>query len=216
MRSNVRNALRALSVVSALTLAASSAGAADIGEISKDDYYGYAYYKQALEHPKVQAQKSEQKRLSMVAKDLGWKPKKLQSVVEKVESLSGTPVALAVEAVKAKVASNQRLKGRVLDVLVNDEEPKHVVMYLRWRGSKSAEAVKEASELAYIVATEAPLISTLSLAAIHPKAADTSKTPVWSGKIDVASAANISPTRIDGYADRLYRRLFEGVEEKPF
>lgn len=215
MRSKIRNALGAMSVLGALTLA-STASAAEIGEITKDDYYGYATYQTALDDPRIQAQKSDKKRLSMVARTLGWKPKKLQAALEKVEALNGKAVELAAAAVKDKANGNARLKGRVLDVLVSDQEPKHVVMYIRWRGSKLTEAVKEASELAHIVATEAPMISTLSLGAIHPKAAETSKTPVWSAKIDVASAANISPTRIDGYADRLYKRLFEGVEEKPF
>ena len=215
MRTKIRNALGALTVFGALSLV-TPARAAEVNEISKDDYYGYATYQVALEDPRIQAQKSDKKRLSMVAKTLGWKPNKLKAAVAKVSSLDGAAVELAVAAVKKTSDANGRLQGRVLDVLVNDSEPKHVVMYIRWRGSKLKDAVKEAAEIAHIVATEAPLVSTLSLAAIHPKAAESSKTPVWSAKIDVASAANISPTRIDGYADRLYRRLFEGVEEKPF
>ena len=61
-----------------------------------------------------------------------------------------------------------------------------------------------------------PLVSTLSLAAIHPKAKEDSKTPVWSAKIGTEAAARISESRIDSYADRMYARLFEDVKKKHY
>jgi hypothetical protein len=108
------------------------------------------------------------------------------------------------------------VEGRVLDVVLNADEPKHVVLYLRFRGSTAKDAVKDASAIAAAVATSAPLVTTLSLAAIHPKAAPTSTDPVWSAKIGRESMSRIQPARIEDYAERLYRKLFEGVTERPF
>lgn len=200
-------------------LFAAPALAADISEISKEDYHGYAYYQEALEHPKIAKQKSERKKISMIARDLGWRGKKgrkrLQAAIEKVESLGGSADSLAQKLIEDELAKT-RVKGRVLRVTVDARASDHVVAYIRWRGSKGKEAVKEASEIAHTVAAKVPMVSTISLGAIHPKAADDAKKLVWSAKIAADAAINISPTRIDGYADRLYKRLFEEVTELPF
>jgi hypothetical protein len=39
---------------------------------------------------------------------------------------------------------------------------------------------------------------------------------VWKAKISAQSMAKIQKARIDDYGDRLYRGLFEGVEEQKF
>lgn len=189
--------------------------AADISELSADDYYGAAYFKQALEHPQVAKQKSRARQIRMVARDLGWKRKKLERAIEKMDSVTGDPLALAKTAVM-KGLNSTRVQGRMLDVLINAQEPKHVVMYVRWRGTKLAEAIKDASTIAAVVSKQTPWISTLSLSAIHPKAKDDSKVSVWSGKIGASAMGNINPSRINDYADRLYKRLFEGVKSKPY
>lgn len=214
-----RSAL-SLALAGGLALASLAVGpeasASELSTLTRQDYYGGAYYRTALEHPTIQKIKSDGKRLARVAKDLGWKPKQLKEAVEKYDAIEGDIEALATGAIKAAL-DKTGLKGRVLDVLINTSEPKHVVVYVRWRGNVSVDMVKEASTIAYEVSQATPFVSTLSLAAIHPKADAASKEPVWSGKIGFESMGRIQPKRIDdGSADRLYARLFEGVESKLF
>ena len=38
----------------------------------------------------------------------------------------------------------------------------------------------------------------------------------WAAKVSIDRAGNIDPKRIDDYAERLYKRLFEVVETRPF
>ena len=135
--------------------------------------------------------------------------------IDKVESLDGDPIELATDAIKNGFAKT-RVDGRVLDVLINAEEPKHVVVYVRFQGSTQKDVVKDASTIASVVANKAPFVSTLSLSAIHPKAAKDNKTSVWSAKIGRQAMVRIQDSRINDYADRLYKGLFEGVEERPF
>lgn len=199
----------------ALLLASGGVQASEVSTLTRQDYYGGAYYRTALEHPTIQKIKSDKKRLDRVAKDIGWKPKQLKQAVQKFDSIEGDIEALATEAIKTAL-ENTRVKGRVLDVLINTSEPKHVVVYIRWRGNAAPDMLKEASVIAHEVSQATPFVSTLSLAAIHPKAEPKSKEPVWSGKIGFESMGKIQPKRIDDYADRLYARLFEGVESKLF
>lgn len=201
-----------LALASALVALPSFAG--DVSQISTTDYYAASYYKDALEHPQIKKLKDKDK-LAAIAKDIKIKPTQLKDALAKVESLGGDPAELAVEAVKAAL-KDARVKGRIRDILINTEEPKHVVLYVRWQADKSQDVLKDASAIANAVAQKAPLVSTLSLAAIHPKAPAESKDPVWSGKIGHDQMARIQPNRIDEYADGLYKRLFEGVEQKPF
>lgn len=218
MRTTTRTVLGALPLTLGLLLAM-PAHAADIGEISKEDYHGYAYYQGALEHPKIAKQKSDKRKIRMVARDLGWRgrkgAKRLAEAIEKVESLGGAPDELAQKRILEELEKT-RVKGRVLKVTVDARASDHVVAYVRWRGSKSKEAVKEASAIAHAIAAKVPMISTISLGAIHPKADPSAKKLVWSAKIAADSAANISEKRIDGYADRLYKRLFEELKAMPF
>lgn len=208
------NLLSAAVLGLALSLPA-TASATDISQISASEFYGATYYRNAQDHPQIAKLKSEQKKLNAVARDIGWKANKLKAAIRKVDELSGDPAELAVKAIKAAFRDT-RVNGRVLDVLINTEEPKHVVVYVRWQGSKQQDAVKEAATIANIVATKAPLVSTLSLSAIHPRAAKDSKESVWAAKIGRASMERIQPKRINDYADRLYKPLFEGLEERPF
>ena len=215
MMSKVYRTIASALLTAALSLSGSAAFASEISEISAEDFYGAAYFKSALEHPQVAKQKNRKRQIRMVARDLRWKSKKLTQAIEKLDGLEGDPIALAKEAVLASLEKT-RVKGRVLDVLINADEPKHVVMYIRWRGSRGKNAVKEAATIASAVGTAAPLISTLSLAAIHPKAAPTSTRAVWQGKIASSAMGNIRESRIEDYADRLYARLFEDVKSLPF
>ncbi len=207
-----------VAVLAALsTASAASARASELSEVSAQDYYEAAYFKGALDNPKISKLKHDQQ-INAIARDLKVKPKKLQQAIAKVEALCGEPDQIGKVAEKAlmKSADKTRVKGRVLDVLLNTDEPKHVVAYVRWQASSSKDVVKEASTIANLIAEETPLVSTLSLAAIHPKADKASKDAVWSAKIGADSMKKIQKQRIDDYADRLYRGLFEGVEEKTF
>lgn len=196
------------------------AHATDVGEITADEYWGAAYFKQALDHPQVAKQKSRNRQIAVVARDMRrmdrkWNKKRLTRAIDKVDGLDGDPIQLATDAIRAGFAGT-RVDGRVLDVLINADEPKHVVVYVRWQGTSTKEVIKEAATIAHVVSSKAPLVSTLSLSAIHPKAPKTSKQSVWSGKIGRPAMQRIDEKRIADYADRLYKRLFEGVEEKPF
>jgi hypothetical protein len=189
----------------------------DVSAITADDFRAAAYFKEASEHPEISKLKSKKAQIAAVARDLKMDSKKLEKALAKVESI-GDPeeVAKKVEEIIKGAAEDSRVKGHVLDVLVNAEEPKHVVLYVRWQASNAKDVVKEASTIANLVAERTPLISTLSLAAIHPKADVSSKDAVWSGKISSQSMAKIQKARIDEYGDRLYKGLFEGVEEQKF
>lgn len=195
--------------------AARPASATDVSEITTEDYFGAAYFESALDHPTVAEVKNEKRQLALVARDIGWRRKKLEAAVEKVRSLEGDPLELAKKAL-ADAFAESRVKGQVLDVLFNASEPKHVVCYVKWRGSRGRDAVKEASTIAHIVAEKAPFVSTLSLAAIHPRAKAESTRSVWQAKIARTAMTRISPGRIESYADRLYKRMFEEVKELPY
>jgi hypothetical protein len=211
--------IKSLAAPAALALAllfSTSANAADLSAITAEEFRAAAYFKEALEHPDI-GKKARKAQIAAVAKDLKMTAKKLEAALDKVDSIGDTAeVAKKVEEVIREAAAGTRVKGHVLDVLVNAEEPKHVVLYVRWQTTNSKDVVKDAATIANLVAEKTPLISTLSLAAIHPKAAATSKDAVWSGKISSQSMAKIQKTRIDDYGDRLYRGLFEGVEEQKF
>lgn len=206
---------RKASLTLALLLAPALAGAGETKTLTKDDYYAAAYYKQALDHPSIQKVKSEDGRKKAVARDIKITPAKLEAALAKYDALGGDPAEVAAANIKGALA-NGRMKGKVLDVLLNTEEPKHVVAYVRWQGSTAKDVVKEASEIAHAVATEAPFVSTLSLAAIPPTADKASRDAVWSAKIAAARMTNIQQKRIDEYADKMYGRLFEIVDNKPF
>ncbi|MCK6552492.1 hypothetical protein L6R52_42080 [Myxococcota bacterium] len=207
-----------LAAVLAIALSSPSVAlASDLSALKASDFYHAAYFKDAQEHPAIQKLKSDDAKLAAVAKDLKIKPKDLTAAIQKMEAAGGDveSITKAVEAAVKAAAESTRIKGRLLDVLVNAEEPKHVVLYVRWQSSGSRDVVKEASTIAAIVSAETPLVSTLSLAAISPKASRDSKDAVWSGKISSESMAKIQKSRIDDYGDRLYKGLFEGVEAQP-
>jgi hypothetical protein len=209
--------LRRLSLAAALSsvLATVPASAAEVSEISAEDYHGAIYFQQALEHPAVQAKKTRKAQVEAVARDLKWPAKKLQAAVDEVEALGGDALELAKKALE-RGFEGTRVKGRVLDLNFDASKSDHVVLYLRFRGSNAKDALKDASTIAAVVSKEAPLVTTLSLAGIHPRAEASSTDPVWSAKIGRESMSRVQLNRIEDYADRLYKNLFEGVTEKPF
>ena len=193
----------------------SSVHATEISEISSKEYYAAKYYAEALEDDRIKKLKTESKRIKKIARSIKMKPKALKLAIEKVEGLTGKASDMAKTAIMGGFAGT-RVAGRVLDVLINDSEPKHVIAYVRFQAKSSREVIKDASMIANIVSTKAPLVSTLSLSAIHPKAQKTSTKSVWSAKIGSDRMSNINPKRIEDYAERMYKRLFEVVDSRPF
>lgn len=211
----MKHLIVAASAAALFALVAADASATELADITADEYYAAKYFETALEHPQVAKHKSRSKQIRVVARDIGWRAKKLTKAIDKVDGLAGDAKTLAKAAIE-KGVTGTRVKGRVLDVLINDSEPKHVVVYIRFRGTRTAEVVKDAATIANVVSTKAPFISTLSISAIHPKSPPTSKTSVWSGKIGSSSMSSIDSKRIEDYGDRLYGRLFEEVKSRPF
>lgn len=193
-----------------------SAFGAQISEITAEEFYAATYYHQAQEHPEIQKISSKAKRIQKVAKDIGMKPKSVEKALAKVEGLGSDPAELAKRAIETDLAKT-KVQGRVKSVMINAEEPKHVVAYICWEGSASKNSLKEAAYIASSVGSGTPLVSTLSLNEVRP-GADCKSGPssVWSAKIGHEGMARINPKRIDDYAEKLYRNLFEGVTEKPF
>ena len=192
-----------------------TADATEISEVSSTEYYAAKYYQDAIEDERIKKIKKESRRLKKIARSIGINTKELKIAIEKFEGLTGKASELATKSIRGGIKGS-RVDGRVLDVLINDSEPKHVVAYVRFQAVSSREVIKEAATIANIVSTKAPLVSTISLSAIHPKAAKTSTKSVWSAKIAGDRAANINPKRIEDYAERMYKRLFEIVDSKPF
>lgn len=202
-----------LCTVALATAAPAVAAAEGLSEITREDFHGALYYKNALEHPTVAKLPSEERKLRAVARDMGWPMARLKSAVDKVAALGEDPVQVAQDAIM-KGFEGTRLEGQVLQVLINADNPDHAVAYVRWRGSHKVDVVKEAATIAHVVHKQAPFIATASIAAIHPKSPPDSKMTVWSAKIGDSQMARIQPSRIEDYADRLYARMFENVQEK--
>ena len=211
MKTIIATAIAALTV----SLVAQPTYATEISEITAKEYYAAKYYADALEDKRIQKIKSDAKKMKKIARSIKMKVSELKVALEKVDGLTGKASDLAKSAIEGGFGAT-RVKGRVLDVLINDSEPKHVVAYVRFQAKSSREVIKDASTIANIVHTKAPLVSTLSLSAIHPKAPTTSKKSVWGAKIGSDRMQNINPKRIEDYAERMYKRLFEVVESKPF
>lgn len=184
--------------------------AADITKITPEDYFGAAYYRQALEHPAVQKARSEDQRVGLVARDMGWKKQALWASIKKVAALGGDPLELAKAGLQSEFASS-RARGRILTTVMSDEEPKHVVLYVRFQVQRKEDVIKDAAAIAAVVARAAPFVSTLSLAAIAPRAGASTTGAFWSAKISQGSMARIQERRIEDYAERLYSGLFEGT-----
>lgn len=186
-----------------------------IAALTPDIYHGGRYYQEAQAHPKLKKVRDPKRRVRLVARDLGWKSKRLQSAIEKFEAAGPDISARAAERIRAKLAATP-VKGQILDVLINDSEPKHVVAYVRWQASSGRMATQEASHIAHATAHGAPFVSTLSLSAIAPGVDRASKTSVWAAKISRSAMLRINPKRIPNFADRSYKRLFEDLKTKPF
>ncbi|MEM1025574.1 MAG: hypothetical protein AAGD10_16030 [Myxococcota bacterium] len=206
---------RTMTLALGLWLTPHLAQALEVSELQKEDIQGFGYFRNALSFDEVQQLPSRTAQIRRVARDMGWKSTRLQSAIERYESIEGDVMALAAEAAKQALEAS-RVKGRVVSVEFDDSNESHVVAYIRWRGTSSKEVIKDASSIAHAINEATPFVSTVSLAAIHPKAKETSKRNVWEGKVGDVAMARIQPDRIEDYADRLYKRMFEDVKELPF
>jgi hypothetical protein len=195
-------------------LAAGPAWALDVTELTKEDVHGALYFAGALEYPEVAGLSNRAAQIRRVARDMGWKSSRLKAAVQRYESVEGDVKKLG-EAKIREGFQGTRLAGRVVDVELDLSEPEHVVAYVRFRGTNSKEVIKDGSTVAYVVNRQAPFVSTLSLAAIHPRAPENAE-PVWASKIGHSSMARVQQNRIETFADRLYGRMFEVVKQTPF
>lgn len=204
---------RRKAAVLALTLAGGvsaplASWAATVQDLTVDDYYGYGYFQNALEYPEVSKLDSRAQQIRVVARDMGWKPGKLAAAVEKVESVGGQPLEAAEKAIREGFEKS-RVKGRVFELSLDDDEPKLVVAYVRLKGTTSRDVIKDASAVAHAVHSSAPFVSTVSMCIIHPKWPETTDKCVWAAKIGHEPMKRIQPNRIETYADRLYKNTFE-------
>lgn len=189
-------------------LDAAPAQAATVRDLTTEDYYGYGYFQNALEYPEVAKLPSRAQQVRVVAKDMGWKAAKLAAAIEKVESVGEKPLEAAQKSIQSGFESS-RVKGRVFDLSLDDSSPKLVVAYVRLKGTTSRDVIKDASAVAHAVHESAPFVSTVSMCIIHPKWPETTEKCVWSAKIGHEPMARIQPNRIETYADRLYKNMFE-------
>jgi hypothetical protein len=189
-------------------LAATTARAATVRDLTTDDYYGYGYFQNALEYDEVAKLESRARQIRVVARDMGWKPAQLAAAIEKVESVGEAPLDAAKDAIQSEFEKS-RVKGRVFDLSLDDSSPKLVVAYVRLKGTTSRDVIKDASAVAHAVHESAPFVSTVSMCIIHPKWPETTDKCVWSAKIGHEPMARIQPNRIETYADRLYKNMFE-------
>lgn len=189
-------------------LLAGAAQAASVRDLTTDDYYGYGYFQNALEYPEVAKLPSRAQQVRVVARDMGWKPARLAAAIEKVESVGEAPLDQATKAIESEFDAS-RVKGRVFDLSLDDSSPKLVVAYVRLKGTTSRDVIKDASAVAHAIHQSAPFVSTVSMCIIHPKWPETTDKCVWSAKIGHEPMARIQPNRIETYADRLYKNMFE-------
>lgn len=211
MRDLTRCSAMAAAVVLTLAVGALDANATEIGDVSKEEFFAASYYEQALADDRIKKIKQENARINKIAKSIKLSSKKLRAAIDKVGGLDGDPTKLATAAINDGFKGS-RVEGRVITVLINASEPKHVVAYVRFHAKKAPDVVKDASTIAHIVASKTPFVSTVSLSAVHPAAPRDSRKSMWGAKISVDRAVNIRPDRIEDYADRLYKRLFEVVD----
>jgi len=144
--------IRQLLPLAALTLmlTAGPAWGATVKDLTAEDYYGYGYFQNALAYPEVAKLDTRARQIRVVAKDMGWSSAKLTAAIEKVESLGEAPLEQAEAAIKGSFGDS-RVRGRVFDLSLDDDEPKLVVAYVRLKGTTSRDVIKDASAVAHAV-----------------------------------------------------------------
>ena len=201
-----------------LTLAAafllsSQTPARAASDLTEEDFFLYCGYLDTLEQPDVAKLKGDarDKKVAALAK---VPVKKLQASVGKGAKVGPTcaEIGKKLEA-NAKVALDEALPGRVDHFELDYSDAHHVVGIVRWLGGEKKNLAAEASLVAFVLAREAPIVRTIALRAVDPRAADrTVDGARWfDAKISHSNAARIERDRIGDYAEPRYVRLFDGV-----
>lgn len=190
-------------------------------ELTREDFYLYCGYLEALELPKYGKIKSSRKRIAKIARFAKVSAKKMRKAVKtasKVGSTCDEIGKLYEEDAKKALNAEVSLKGRVIwETYVLDwSTADHVVIAVTWTGADKKKLVQEASLIAKVFASRVPIAKTIAIRGVNPRAADkTSDDAIWwEGKTSPARANHIDVKRIPDYAESRYLRLFDGVVNK--
>lgn len=173
--------------------------------LSVEEFKMYRHYLNAMEDPRVQKMKEEQK-VPAIAKDARFKLPELKKAIEKGE---------AAGDVKGKCEGNIKelfgkgpLAGRLGKVEVDTEAP-HAVAYVQWLNEDLAKLPYEASVTASQAAQGCPIASTITVWAQDKARPDMR---VFQGLISGPAAARIDQAKAKDFAETRYLRLFEKVK----
>ncbi len=177
-------------------------------DFSNNDYYAYYYYHQALSHDRIQNTPESQK-IDKIAKSIGMKAKDLKRVLEKAEKIGEDPKAHSLSLIKHALAETL-LKGRILDVMIDDSDIAHPVAYVQWIASDKDHLEIEALWVVYTIGQKIDFPKTIGVWAMHPKQTKTKK--VFEATVAFEHAKRIQSEKIEKYGKKLYFKAFEGVK----
>lgn len=192
-------------LIATLSVLAVPALAADALGLSEDEFKMFQHYRLALADARVQAMKPEA-RLAAIAKDARWKPKDLQSAIEKGEAAGD--IGAKCEANLKEIFQSGELAGRV-GRLEMDTTAAQAVAYVQWFNEEQTNLPIEASFAAARAAEACPIASTVIVWA-NDKAAP--KTRVFQALVSSGSARRINVDRVKDFAVTRYMKLFEKVK----
>lgn len=172
--------------------------------LSEDEFKMYQHYRNALEDPRVQALKAEQ-RVGAIARDAGFKLKELQRAVEKGEA-AGDVKAKCEANLKAALGSS--FGGRLGQVEV-DTSAAQAVAYVQWFNDELKKLPVEACSAASAAVAACPLVSTVQVWAQDQASP---KTRVFQALISSSGARRINVAKVADFAETRYLKLFEKMK----
>jgi hypothetical protein len=189
----------------ALVLSSAPAFAVEPLGLTEDEFKMYRHYTIALTDARVQAMKPD-KRVPAIAKDGGFKPKDLESAIQKGEA-AGDLKAKCEANLKDVFAAGQ-LAGRTGRLEV-DTDAAHAVAYVQWFNEEPKNLPVEASFAAARAAEACPIASTITVWA-QDKASP--KVRVFQALISSTGARRINVDKVQDFAETRYMKLFEKVK----
>jgi hypothetical protein len=186
-------------------------------DMNEEDYRLYCGYLDALGKPDIQKLKGDDAREKKIATMAKVKPAVLHGSVDK-----GTKAGATCDEIGKQVASDAKrgldsaLPKRITFFDLDYSDPNHVVARVSWLGIDKKKLDQEASLVAFVLASEAPIVKTIAIRAVDPTAADkTADDASWfDAKISRDKAAHIQKDKIADYAETRYSKLFDGVTRK--
>lgn len=183
-------------------------------DLSADDYRVFCGYQDAVADPDI-AKLKPKKRDRKIAKMAKMKVKALKAAVAKGEAVGGTCAEIGKKVEAEAAAALKKALGDKIDFFELDlSDPSHVVASVRWKvGVRKKDIWQEAALVAYELAQTSPIVTTIAIRGVDPKAKDTTAdAAVWlEAKISYDRAGRISKSSLK-YAERRYKRLFDGVK----